>query len=179
MFGISGFGGGMPGFGGGMPGMVGGMQGMGGGMQGMGGGMQGMGGGMPGIPYQNMNMMNQGTNIGGNWTSMYNIGQTNNNNINNNSQGIQMGNKKNVVFKTTMGIITNILIDYGKTMTELLKVYLTRVDKMELFNTKNTIAFLFNAKKIEWLDDTKVEIFFRFTPQPTIVVNDMRGLIGA
>ena len=165
MFGTSGFGGGMPGFGGGM--------------QGMGGGIQGMVGGMPGIPYQNMNMMNQGTNIGGNWTSMYNIGQTNNNNINNNSQGIQMGNKKNVVFKTTMGIITNILIDYGKTMTELLKVYLTRVDKMELFNTKNTIAFLFNAKKIEWLDDTKVEIFFRFTPQPTIVVNDMRGLIGA
>ena len=165
MFGTSGFGGGMPGFGGGM--------------QGMGGGMQGMGGGMPGIPYQNMNMMNQGMNIGGNWTSMYNIGQTNNNDINNNSQGIQMGYKKNVVFKTTMGIITNILIDYGKTMTELLKVYLTRVDKMELFNTKNTIAFLFNAKKIEWLDDTKVEIFFRFTPQPTIVVNDMRGLIGA
>ena len=172
MFGTSGFGGGMPGFGGGMPGM-------GGGMPGMGGGMQGMGGGMPGIPYQNMNMMNQGTNIGGNWTSMYNIGQTNNNNINNNFQGTQMGNKKNVVFKTTMGIITNVLIDYGKTMTELLKVYLTRVDKMELFNTKNTIAFLFNAKKIEWLDDTKVEIFFRFTPQPTIVVNDMRGLIGA
>ena len=172
MFGTSGFGGGMPGFGGGM-------QGMGGGMQGMGGGMQGMGGGMPGIPYQNMNMMNQGMNIGGNWTSMYNIGQTNNNNINNNFQGTQMGNKKNVVFKTTMGIITNVLIDYGKTMTELLKVYLTRVDKMELFNTKNTIAFLFNAKKIEWLDDTKVEIFFRFTPQPTIVVNDMRGLIGA
>ena len=172
MFGTSGFGGGMPGFGGGM-------QGMGGGMQGMGGGIQGMVGGMPGIPYQNMNMMNQGTNIGGNWTSMYNIGQTNNNNINNNSQGIQMGYKKNVVFKTTMGIITNILIDYGKTMTELLKVYLTRVDKMELFNTKNTIAFLFNAKKIDWLDDTKVEIFFRFTPQPTIVVNDMRGLIGA
>ena len=165
MFGTSGFGGGMPGFGGGM--------------QGMGGGMQGMGGGMPGIPYQNMNMMNQGMNIGGNWTSMYNIGQTNNNNINNNFQGTQMGNKKNVVFKTTMGIITNVLIDYGKTMTELLKVYLTRVDKMELFNTKNTIAFLFNAKKIEWLDDTKVEIFFRFTPQPTIVVNDMRGLIGA
>ena len=165
MFGTSGFGGGMPGFGGGMPGM--------------GGGMQGMGGGMPGIPYQNMNMMNQGMNIGGNWTSMYNIGQTNNNNINNNFQGTQMGNKKNVVFKTTMGIITNVLIDYGKTMTELLKVYLTRVDKMELFNTKNTIAFLFNAKKIEWLDDTKVEIFFRFTPQPTIVVNDMRGLIGA
>ena len=158
MFGTSGFGGGMPGFG---------------------GGMQGMGGGMPGIPYQNMNMMNQGMNIGGNWTSMYNIGQTNNNNINNNFQGTQMGNKKNVVFKTTMGIITNVLIDYGKTMTELLKVYLTRVDKMELFNTKNTIAFLFNAKKIEWLDDTKVEIFFRFTPQPTIVVNDMRGLIGA
>ena len=165
MFGTSGFGGGMPGFGGGM--------------QGMGGGIQGMVGGMPGIPYQNMNMMNQGMNIGGNWTSMYNIGQTNNNNINNNFQGTQMGNKKNVVFKTTMGIITNVLIDYGKTMTELLKVYLTRVDKMELFNTKNTIAFLFNAKKIDWLDDTKVEIFFRFTPQPTVVVNDMRGLIGA
>ena len=163
----------MPGMGGGMPGMVGNMPGMGGGMPGMGGNMPGMGGNMPGFfPNPVVNNMNQGVNNNANWMSMYNNGQQN-------PTSPQMGMKINVVFKTTMGVITNLLIDYGKTMSELFKIYLARVDKSELFNTKNTIAFLFNARKLDWLDDTKVEQFFSITPNPTIVVNDLRGLIGA
>ena len=170
----------------GMGGM-GNMQGMGGmgNMQGMGGmvNMQGMGG-MSGVfnPNTSINMMMPGTNIGGNWMNMYNPIQQNNNNVNynmNNNPGTQIPGKINVVFKTTMGVITNVLIDHGKTMSELFQVYLKKVDKFELFNKENTIYFLFNARIIGFLDNTKVEDFFRITPNPTIVVNDVRGLIGA
>ena len=149
-----------------------------GGMGGMVGPFGGPGiGGNPGI-FMNMNpIMNPAM-----WTNIYNNPQMNNNTNNanvNTSFGLPMGNKINVVFKTTMGVITNVLIDFGKTMSELFQVYLKKVDKIELFNTKNTILFLFNAKKISFTDETKVEQFFNVTPHPTIVVNDVRGLIGA
>jgi len=188
MGGIGGFGG--MGGNGGMGGM-GGMGGIGGmgGMGGMGGigGMGGMGGiggnggmgGMGGFNNQNLMMNNGG------WMNMYNpIQQNNVNNVNNTNFNINnnpggIPGKINVVFKTTMGVITNVLIDHGKTMSELFQVYLKKVDKFELFNTENTIFFLFNARKIGFLENTRVEQFFAITPNPTIVVNDIRGLIGA
>ena len=165
----------------GMPGM-GGMGMMPGGMNGMGNNMFPM----PGMfinPNPGMNFMNPGMNIGGNWQSIYNnnIPQVNNNNININIStfGVKPDNKINVVFKTTKGVITNVLIDRGKTMSYLFQVYLKKVDKFELFNKPNTIFFLFNAKRFDFLDNGKVENVFAFTPNPTIVVNDIRGLIGS
>ena len=165
-----------------------GMPGMGG--MGMNPGMNGMGNmyGMPGMfmnPNPGMNFMMPGMNIGGNWMSIYNnnnFPQMNNNNVNiNNSSfgGQPVDNKINVVFKTTMGIITNVLIDRGKTMSYLFQVYLKKVNKFELFNKPNTIFFLFNAKSFDFLDDRKVDEVFAFTPNPNIVVYDIRGLIGA
>ena len=131
----------------------------------------------------NMNMMNPGMNIGGNWMNIYsNMNNLiNMNNIINNMPfpNPQGQSKINVIFKTTMGVVTNVLIDYGKTMSDLFQVYLKRVDKIELYNTKDTILFLFNAKKLSFTDNTKVEDFFKLTPNPTIVVNDIKGLIGA
>ena len=133
-------------------------------------------------PGVNMNMMNPFM-IGGNWMNIYsNMNNMNNmNNIINNMPfpNPQGQSKINVIFKTTMGVVTNVLIDYGKTMSDLFQVYLKRVDKIELYNTKDTILFLFNAKKLSFTDNTKVEDFFKLTPNPTIVVNDVKGLIGA
>ena len=128
----------------------------------------------------NMNMMGQGMNMGGNWMNIYS-NMNNMNNMNNNMPfpNPQGQSKINVIFKTTMGVVTNVLIDYGKTMSDLFQVYLKRVDKIELYNTKDTILFLFNAKKLSFTDNTKVEDFFKLTPNPTIVVNDVKGLIGA
>ena len=126
----------------------------------------------------NMNLMNPGMNIGGNWMNIY----SNMNNMNNNMPfpNPQGQRKINVIFKTTMGVSTNVLIDYGKTMSDLFKVYLKKVDKIELYNTKNTIYFLFNANKVSFTEQAKVEDFFKITPtHPTIVVNDVKGLIGA
>ena len=132
----------------------------------------------------NMNMMNPGMNIGGNWMNIYsNMNNMNNiNNMNNNMPfpNPQGQSKINVIFKTTMGVSTNVLIDYGKTMSDLFKVYLKKVDKIELYNTKNTIYFLFNANKVSFTEQAKVEDFFKISPtHPTIVVNDVKGLIGA
>ena len=165
---------------GGMP-NIGGMPNMNG-MMGQGGINMGGMGGMQTVlmnPNAGMNMAMPGMNIGGNWANIYkNFGQNNNVNLNN-TVGPQTVDKINVIFKTTMGVITNVLIARGKTMSELIQVYLKRVDKYELYNTKNTILFLFNAKNLNMTDDTKVEKMFQFTPNPTIVVNDARGLIGA
>ena len=165
----------------GMPGM-GGMGTMPGGMNGMGNNMFPM----PGMfinPNPGINFMMPGMNIGGNWMSIYNnnnnIPQVNNNNINNSFMGVQQDNKINVVFKTTKGVMTNVLIDKGKTMSYLFQVYLKKVDKFDLFNKPNTIFFLFNAKIFDFLDDRKLGDVFAFTPNPTIVVNDIRGLIGS
>ena len=185
--------GGMPNVGGmgGMPncgGMAGtpNIEGMGGmpNVGGMGGmpNVGGMGSGIFINPNPGINVMMPGMNMGGNWMNIYNNGIMNNNAniVNNNNQfKPQAGNKINVIFKTTGGFITNVLIDHGKTMSELFQVYLKKVDKIELFNTENTIFFLFNANKISFTDDTKVERFFSITPNPTVVVNDVRGLIGA
>ena len=171
---------GMPGMGG-MPGMMPVMN------PGMMPGMNGMGNmmGMSGIfMNQNpgMNFMMPGMNTGGNanWMSIYNnnIQQNNNMNMNNSVFGAP-DNKINVVFKTTKGVITNVLIDKGKTMSYLFAVYLKKVDKYELFNKPNTIFFLFNAKRFDFLDDHKVEDIFSVIHYPTIVVNDIRGLIGS
>ena len=148
--------------------------------------MNGQGSGMPMTGMQNpmmcMNMMNPFM-IGGNWMNIYsNMNNLiNMNNIINNMPfpNPQGQSKINVIFKTTMGVVTNVLIDYGKTMSDLFQVYLKRVDKIELYNTKDTILFLFNAKKLSFTDNTKVEDFFKLTPNPTIVVNDVKGLIGA
>ena len=129
----------------------------------------------------NMNMMNPGMNIGGNWMNIYSK-MNNMNNMNNNMPFPNpLGQRKiNVIFKTTMGVSTNVLIDYGKTMSDLFKVYLKKVDKIELYNTKNTIYFLFNANKVSFTEQAKVEDFFKISPtHPTIVVNDVKGLIGA
>ena len=64
----------------------------------------------------NMNMMNPGMNIGGNWMNIYskmnNMNNMNNiNNINNNMPfpNPQGQRKINVIFKTTMGVSTNVL----------------------------------------------------------------------
>ena len=180
-----------PGFNMGMGGMqqmgMGGMQpmmGMGGMPQmGMGGMQQPMGmGGMPQMNMQNlmmdmnnMNNMNiQGMNVGGNenWLQGYNVVKPNpNNNIG--------GNKINCIFNTTTGRKINILIDHGKTIHDLIKIYFARVETPELINRDQDICFVYNATKLNFKSTEKVENFFKFNANPTILVNDIKELIGA
>ena len=127
----------------------------------------------------NNNMM-PGMNLGGNqsWMSGYGPG------INSNMGQMQVpiapgSNKINIVFKTTANVRTNVVADYGKTVSDIILLYLKRVGREELFKKDSGICFLNNAKKIDIYDKTKVEIYFKNTSSPLIIVNDVQNLIGA
>ena len=138
-------------------------------------------GGMFGFPNQNMPM--QGMNIEGNgWMEIYNLINPNQqqNMIQNNF--IQNNNalpKINIVFRTTKAVRTNITIDYGKTVSELIQLYFKRVGKPELFNRPLDICFIFNANKMNFNDQTPVQNYFLGVYNPFITVNDTKDLIGA
>ena len=95
--------------------------------------------------------------------------------INNQSNSVPAG-KVNVFFKTTTGVVTTILIDYGKTMAELLKIYLTRMGKPELYGKKDTICFLYNATKIEFDCQKTVEDIFHAPIKPLTSLTIRVGL---
>ena len=132
----------------------------------------------------NMNMFNnggQGINLDPNdpLTLIYG-GNPNMNQGNNNNQFIGQNDKINIVFKTTGGLISNLLVDPEKTITETLLLYLKRVDKTEYFKPNKDIFFLHNAKKIDVYDKRKIRDLFGFNlGQIIIMVNDVKNLIGA
>ena len=128
----------------------------------------------------NNNMMMPGMNFGGNesWMSGYGPG------INFNMGQMQVpiapgSNKINIVFKTTANVRTNVVAEYGKTVSDIILLYLKRVGREDLFKKDSGICFLNNAKKIDIYDKTKVEIYFKNTSSPLIIVNDVQNLIGA
>ena len=125
--------------------------------------------------FNNNNMM-LGMNFGGSpsWMSGYGPG------INSNMDQMQAGpNKINIVFKTTANVRTNVIADYGQSISDIILLYLKRVGREDLFKKDSGICFLSNAKKIDIFDKTKVEAYFRNTINPLIIVNDVKNLIGA
>ena len=137
--------------------------------------MFGLGGVNPGFPSQSPspNLM------GGNWAASYNPMNMNNlNNMNNNMNMQQSPGKMNVVFKTTNGNIKNVQIDIGKTIGELIILYLKRMDRENLIGNERDICFLYDATKLKYNYNRRVEQVFRFV-NPCIMVNDVQNLIGA
>ena len=139
---------------------------------------------------QNPNMMPFGMNMNNNF-NQFNFGENQNllniyNIGNNQQQNINQGNSCplfeeyiNLVFKTTGGLITNLNVKRGTPVFEALSLYLKRVGKPELFNPNSGIFFLYNARKINIYDNTKIENFINLVMGPTIMVNDVKNLIGA
>ena len=139
---------------------------------------------------QNPNMMPFGMNMNNNF-NQFNLGENQNllniyNIGNNQQQNINQGNSCplfeeyiNLVFKTTGGLITNLNVKRGTPVFEALSLYLKRVGKPELFNPNSGIFFLYNARKINIYDNTKIENFINLVMGPTIMVNDVKNLIGA
>ena len=97
----------------------------------------------------------------------------------NQNVNFNQGGKINCVFHTSTGKTFSILIDYGKTVNDLIKIFFLRIEKPELMNNKLDICFLYNATKINIDSQEKVENFFRYNANPRISVNDIRDLIGA
>ena len=142
--------------------------------------MQNMMDGMMGISNMNANM--PGMNMGGNenWLLGYSQNQNNNPNQGNNAPSSSSStNKLNCIFVSTAGKNISILIDYGKTVHELIKIYFMRVDKPDLMNEKDKICFVYNAGQIDFNCQEKVENYFKFNSNPRIMVNDIHNLIGA
>ena len=110
------------------------------------------------------------------WMSIYkqNSFYQNNFMLNNMSKG-----KTNIIFKTTRGTALNIIIDYEKTVRELIQLYFKRLGKPELYDRPSDIYFLFNANRLNYSDQTSVKKFFSSASYPMIMVNDLRDLIGA
>ena len=70
--------------------------------------------------------------------------------------------------------------DFGTTIDQALGQYLKRVGRPELIgNLQNKICFLYNAKQLNFGDQSKVEVFFNNMVTPKIVVNDTQNVIGA
>ena len=138
-----------------------------------------MGSMMGSMMFPNQNVM------GGNWSAMYNpinINNMNNNNINdnnmNNNSAPQIPGKMNIVFKKTDGIIKIIQVDIGTTVGQLIALYLKRMDRENLIGNDKDFFFLYDAAKLKFDDNRRIEQVFRFV-NPTILVNDVHNLIGA
>ena len=170
---------------GGMMGMPMNMQNMG--MMGMGGfgGMPGMGGigginisngqmgGMMIDPNMNINIQNMNSGGNQNWVQDYSTNEIGNNQIQ------SQGNKVNCVFVTSTGKTFTILIDHNKTIKDLIKIFFMRVENPDLINRRQDICFLYNATRLNFDSNQKVEDFFKFNCNPRIMVNDTGNLIGA
>ena len=150
--------------------------------------MGGMGG--MGMPMNNMNMMGGMGGMGmpmnymddEDWMKGFKMGVEEVNNIgeDNDNESKLPGPKLNVIFKTTKGTQTTLVLSHGTTIDTALKKYLKRIGKPELINKKDSmICFLYNAAKLQFGDNTTVEQFFKFNNNPTVVVNDVNNLIGA
>ena len=156
--------------------------------------MNNMGMGMPmnmmgGMGMQNMNMMGgmgmqNMMNMGGgndeDWLEGFKMGveEINNPSTNSDLDANSPGPKINVLFTTTIGTKRNIVLTHGTSIDEALKKYLNAVGKPELANS-DKISFLFNASKLTFGDQTKIENFFKNVMNPKVVVNDTANLIGA
>ena len=73
-------------------------------------------------------------NFGNNFTMMSNSNQ-------------KSKKKINIFFKTIYGLKVNLVVDYGKSMKEVLEMFCERIGKPELIRD-NKISFLCNAEKI-------------------------------
>ena len=81
------------------------------------------------------------------------------------------GPKMNVTFETIQGHKNNLIVRYGTTIDELLKYYLSSMNRTEFIGSDNKIVFLYNASKLKFGDQTTVETYFKLNTHDNIVVN--------
>ena len=87
-------------------------------------------------------------------------------------------NKMNITFETNKGVRTNLFINKGTSIAELIKTYFREVNHLELFNS-DKIKFIFNASQLEYNDNnTKIEDYFHNLSSVTIIVYDPSGLLS-
>ena len=79
--------------------------------------------------------------------------------------------KINVYFKTRSGHITTLIINYKKTIDQLLKKYLERIGRSELIgDIGRRVTFIYNARQLRFGDNTPVEQYFKYINDLSITV---------
>ena len=90
---------------------------------------------------------------------------------NNNEEDPKPEPKICLTFNTTQGTTYTMVFNYGTTIDQILKKYLQRIGRHDLYYEKsNKICFLFNAYQLRFGDKTPVEEFFKGIPNPKVVV---------
>ena len=83
------------------------------------------------------------------------------------------GTTHNIIFKTTLGMKTTIEFNSNLTVDELLKQYLTKVNKTHLINnTEEKLYFTYNSENLELGDNRKIENIFKTNCNPTVLVSE-------
>ena len=90
--------------------------------------------------------------------------------IQNNISGINIDTIKIINFKTTLGNKTTVEIDKNKTIDDLLKKYLEKLNIIN--NSDESLYFTYNAEKLEFGDKRKIEDVFISNTNPTILVSE-------
>ena len=89
--------------------------------------------------------------------------------------------KINITFKTTQGITHTLSFKNGTTIDEVLNKYFDRIDQKDCINNwkmaNRYFCFIYSGRRLELGDKTKIENFFFYTPNPRIIVNDVRYVI--
>ena len=95
-------------------------------------------------------------------------------NDNNDEEELNPEPKITVIFKTILGNINSITVNYGTTINDTLEKYLKRVGRPDLIGTHaHELCFLFDARQLKFGDKTNVESFFKFAQNPQVFVNDI------
>ena len=109
----------------------------------------------------------------------------NNNNIipnitnNNNFYQNFYGGNINIIFKTAQGNNYPLSIKYGTTIAQILEIFFRYIGRPDLYDNKDDeIGFLYNACRLRYGDQTKVEEYFKYSSNPIIIVNDLNALKG-
>jgi hypothetical protein len=101
--------------------------------------------------------------------------------MNNNMMPIPINNndlidqkKMKITFKNTNGEVKTMIFEYGKTVEDIMKAYLSEYG----LKPSDRIYFLYNASRLNFDDKTKIEKKFEFNPNPRIIVVENTNLIG-
>ena len=87
--------------------------------------------------------------------------------------GINIDSLKTINFKTTLGNKTTLEIDKNNSIDELLKKYLDKINKSDIINNPDeSLYFTYNAEKLEFGDQRKIEEVFATNNNPTVLVSE-------
>ena len=88
------------------------------------------------------------------------------------------GMSKEIIFKTSTGLINRIYIYFEETVENLLKLYFKNIEKSDSFGKEGKVIFIYNTKQIKFEEKERVNNFFK-EKEPIIIVSDPENLLNS